>query len=198
MEEVDLRTERQGGTAIGKENKQKEGISDGKRGRMADDGEWGIRGERYRGERSQNFCQCTSKSSRERLTLTISPNDRRNSPGSSTCSSTSIAQTTSNVSPASRSASADVCRYSRDPSSLAAGLGGRENQVRRRLPDDIAGGEGEYGRNGSREACRFAMAIFDSEASTPITSPPSRARLYNTKRHELLLAYSPANIHLGE
>jgi hypothetical protein len=108
-------------------------------------------------------------------TLTISPKHFMNSPGSSTCSTTSIAHTTSNCSPASRSSSAEVCLYSNDPVFLTlldiVFGSGRES--------DVCEGEDLYGRNGSCEACRFAITMFASLASTPITSPPNLAKLYH-------------------
>lgn len=81
---------------------------------------------------------------RRGITLTMSPRDLRNSPGSSTCSITSIAHTTSNVSPSSRSASAEVWRYSSDPGipGLEADADNAEPADSRIDPDDDASASG--------------------------------------------------------
>lgn len=86
--------------------------------------------------------------------MTSSAQEARKAAGLSTCSTTSMEHTTSNRFGSSRTASADVCLYVRDP-----------------LEEDSGD------RRGSAEAWRDAMAILDSDASMPSVRAPIRAKL---------------------
>lgn len=109
------------------------------------------------------------------LTLTSSAQVERKEAGLSTCSSTSMEHTTSYRFSDSRSDSAGVCIY----------------DSRRSF--------------GSADAWSFAIAILDSEASTPSVLAPRRARLYQedwnernkVKMHadEPLTITRPRNLH---
>jgi hypothetical protein len=92
------------------------------------------------------------------VTLTRQAQERKKSAGLSTCSTTSIEVTMSNVLLSSISVSDVVCLYSNGGSTA----------------------EDRGLRKGSCEACADAILIFEEDASIARVLAPIRARVYNT------------------